>query len=89
MHISFYCHSSSEALDMQLPFIAMGFGKSQQWLLLYKHTHCVLLLTLPGGLNEFEWLWCTTVFVTPLKFLMFVFLMEEKKSGKIYSVVIF
>lgn len=53
MHISFYCHSSSEALDVQLPFIAMGFEKSQQWLLLYKHIHCVIILTLPGSLNEF------------------------------------
>lgn len=53
MHINFYCHGSSEALDMQLPFIAVGFEKSQQWLLLYKHIHCVIILTVLGSLNEF------------------------------------
>lgn len=52
MNINFY-RSTSEALDTQLPFIARGFGKSPQWLLLYKHIHCVIILTVPGSLNEF------------------------------------
>lgn len=52
MNISFYGRAS-EALDVQLAFIARGFGKSPQWLLLYEHIHCAIMLTVPGSQNEF------------------------------------
>lgn len=94
MHISFYCHSSSlEALDMRLQFIAMGFEKSQQWLLLYKHIHCVIILI------SRQPKWIVMAFDVPLSLLRFwnssclYSLWEEKKkkekSGKFYSLGIF